>query len=400
MARLPSATPEVIKHTAPLLFGTLVNWWLYGVLCVQTCKQSHFKFECSIDDDPCTDVYSYNFPDDKRTIKAVTYFVFLLETVQTILTAADVYYWFIEGYGVLERLQESHFAPIDIPLIDAVISLIVQEYFCYRIWTLSRRPWLCAVIAIAVQSLVVGRYAVSKVALYVCTPVVIMLWSIPSALVDILIAGSMVLLVRDLTPFLLSDITYSIGFAIVEPTPFRYISLHKPYFYAHLTPSHLKASVAVASFALYVAFPKEIYYTFTYSNTLLVSLNNRIYFRDRPLAITVDTEHAISSDNSRRFAVTSPFTPGQPPTNTTDEGIKLHSISHPMHLRQGKGDEASFSSGQRVDTISFDDALYGHIYVAHRLKDDLVEALTKQSNHADSPEIAFSQTWPRTERRC
>jgi hypothetical protein len=86
---------------------------------------------------------------------------------------------------------------------------------------------------------------------------------------------------------------------------------------------------------------------FRYSNTLLVSLNNRIYFRDRPLAITVDTEHAISSDNSRRFAVTSPFTPGQPPINTTDEGIKLHSISHPMHLRQGKGDEASFSSGQR-----------------------------------------------------
>jgi hypothetical protein len=62
------------------------------------------------------------------------------------MTGADTYYWFIEGYGVLERLQESHLTPIDIPLIEAVISLIVQEYFCYRIWTLTRNPWLCIAI--------------------------------------------------------------------------------------------------------------------------------------------------------------------------------------------------------------------------------------------------------------
>jgi len=49
----------------------------------------------------------------------------------------------------------------------------------------------------------------------------------------------------------------------------------------------LTAGVAIASFVLYVAFPDDIYYTFTagiigklYSNTLLVSLNNRVYFRD------------------------------------------------------------------------------------------------------------------------
>jgi hypothetical protein len=88
---------------------------------------------------------------------------------------------------------------------------------------------------------------------------------------------------------------------------------------------------------------------FRYSNTLLVSLNNRIYFRDRPIAITVGDSEAISSDHSRRFAVTSPFASDQPPTNTnpTNESFKLHSISHPMHIGQGKDDEVSFSSGQR-----------------------------------------------------
>jgi hypothetical protein len=89
---------------------------------------------------------------------------------------------------------------------------------------------------------------------------------------------------------------------------------------------------------------------FRYSNTLLVSLNNRIYFRDHPMAtVVVDSEHGVASDLSRHFAVTSQFSPGRPPsnTNTADEGFNLHSISHPMRLVQDKGDEASIISGQR-----------------------------------------------------
>jgi hypothetical protein len=64
------------------------------------------------------------------------------------MTGSDVWYWFIEGYGVQERLMQSHLTPIDIPLVEAVISLTVQEYFCYRIWTLTRNVWLCISIAI------------------------------------------------------------------------------------------------------------------------------------------------------------------------------------------------------------------------------------------------------------
>lgn len=79
----------------------------------------------------------------------VAYFSFLLETVQTALTGADVSYWFIEGFGNVERLQDSHFAAIDIPIIHSTISFIVQQYFCYRIWTLNRRSSkLCILIAL------------------------------------------------------------------------------------------------------------------------------------------------------------------------------------------------------------------------------------------------------------
>lgn len=76
----------------------------------------------------------------------------MLETVQTALNGADVFYWFIAGFGDVERLAHSHFTPIDIAFLSAVTSLIVQGYFCYRIWILSRSwrkqsLWICWIIA-------------------------------------------------------------------------------------------------------------------------------------------------------------------------------------------------------------------------------------------------------------
>ncbi|KAI0270138.1 hypothetical protein BGY98DRAFT_1100893 [Russula aff. rugulosa BPL654] len=64
MATLPPIPPHIARITAPLLFGDLWNWGLYGVLLVQTL-----------------------------------YTVFLLETVQTALSGADLYYWFAAGFG-------------------------------------------------------------------------------------------------------------------------------------------------------------------------------------------------------------------------------------------------------------------------------------------------------------
>ncbi|KAF8265007.1 hypothetical protein EI94DRAFT_399162 [Lactarius quietus] len=147
-----TASPNVMKLASPLLFGPIFNWALYGVLCVQIY------------------VYSYNFPNDRRFIKFIAYFVFLLETIQTALTGADVYYWFIAGFGDVERLANSHFSPIDIAFMTGVTSLIVQGYFCYRIWVLDKRlSWICWIIAVSsvtqsfasallgIKSLIVGN---------------------------------------------------------------------------------------------------------------------------------------------------------------------------------------------------------------------------------------------------
>ena len=113
------------------------------------------------------DVYSFNFPDDRPVIKSLgkhrilppcylndeaiflAYFVFVLETVQTALTGADLYFWFVEGFGNVERLQNSHYAPIDLPIMHSIVSFVVQGFLCYRIWTLNKRlSMFCLVIGV------------------------------------------------------------------------------------------------------------------------------------------------------------------------------------------------------------------------------------------------------------
>ncbi|KAN0107048.1 hypothetical protein V8E52_010556 [Russula decolorans] len=306
----PHAPPGIARITAPILFGPMINWALYGVLCVQTY------------------VYSYNFLDDRRLLKTLVYFIFLLETVQTALTGADVYYWFIVGFGDLEGLKKSRFSPIDVPIMDAFISLIVQVFFCYRIWTLSKRLWwLCIVVVVlsiaqatgalwgGLKSAALGKYAVIKPSLY--------LWLITSAVVDILIAVTMTFLLRQRCD---NENGYS---RYVLP---RIVRLT-------IETNTLTATVAIVSFALFIGFPNDIYYACPtvaigkmYSNTLLVTLNNRIYFRDHP------SPRGPSPGTSGRSSHHPPQV--RPPGIATTNGIiTLSSFSSITDLEEDKNND-------------------------------------------------------------
>jgi hypothetical protein len=280
-------------------------------------------------------VYSYNFPDDRRTIKFLAYSAFLIETVQTALTGGDVYYWFIAGFGDMERLKNSRFSPIDTPTIDAFISLIVQGFFCYRIWTLNKRMlWLCVIIAIlsvaqaigaawgGIKSASLGRYAIVKPTIY--------LWLIGSAVVDILIAIAMTLLLRRMRH---NEGRFS---SYVLPRVVRLT----------VETNSLTASVALVSFVLYVAFPNEIYYVCPtgvigklYSNTLLVTLNNRIYFRDHPAPQSLgDSAHIppFASGNRGERGPVFALPPSQ--STTGSASIRLPAVLPPTDTEKGKSD--------------------------------------------------------------
>jgi len=83
-------------------------------------------------------------------IRFVVYIVFFLETLQTALSGADLYYWFAAGFGNIEQLTSPYASPFDVPIMGSLVSLIVQFFFVYRIWLLSEKRswWLCAIICL------------------------------------------------------------------------------------------------------------------------------------------------------------------------------------------------------------------------------------------------------------
>ncbi|KAN0140864.1 hypothetical protein V8E53_001308 [Lactarius tabidus] len=327
MTESPTASMGVTGIAAPLLFGSLINWALYGVLCVQIY------------------VYNCNFPRDRRSLKFLVYFVFLLETVQTVLTGADVYYWFVAGFGDVGHLENSHFAPIDIPIILALISLIVQGHFCYRIWTLNRwTSWICWIIAVAavtqsvaatcsgIKSLVAGKYVINKTELY--------LWSVLSALADILITVAMTLVLRRARGKFSSFVLIRVVRLTIET-------------YA------LTASLAIAILVLYVAFPDELYYISVtqiigkvYSNTFLVSLNNRICLREHELRTEHSSSTYITTFNRNRVRATavSPICFAEPESQprTIGDNIELCTITQTVGLGQSKDDYTSIKASPSI----------------------------------------------------
>ncbi|KAI0270128.1 hypothetical protein BGY98DRAFT_904780, partial [Russula aff. rugulosa BPL654] len=89
------------------LLGGVWNWCFYGALVVQFY------------------VYSYNFPRDNKYTKLFVYSIFFLETLQTALSGADLYYWFASGYGNLEHLASPYISFFDAPILGSVVSLSV-----------------------------------------------------------------------------------------------------------------------------------------------------------------------------------------------------------------------------------------------------------------------------------
>jgi hypothetical protein len=92
------------------------------------------------------------------TSPPTVYSVFLLETLQTALSGADLYYWFVSGYGNIDHLTSPYASSFDVPIMGSVVSLSVQFFFVYRIWVLAGGKkgswWLCILICLVILSVV------------------------------------------------------------------------------------------------------------------------------------------------------------------------------------------------------------------------------------------------------
>ena len=62
------------------------------------------------------------------------------------MQGADAFYWFCSGFGDLTHLSNVYISFFDTPMLGAAIALMVQIFFCYRIWVLSKSKIIPAFI--------------------------------------------------------------------------------------------------------------------------------------------------------------------------------------------------------------------------------------------------------------
>ncbi|KAI9435767.1 hypothetical protein H4582DRAFT_621172 [Lactarius indigo] len=288
----PSVLPGIAEITAPLLLGSVWSWTLYGVLLTQFY------------------VYTYNFPNDDKRLKFLAYGMFLLETVQSGLALADLYYWFASGFGDITHLASPHLSVWDGPLLGGVASLTVQFFFVYRIWVLSSREswWLCLLISLcstvaASSEISGGIYShVSKGFTHGrILKIFSLIWLIGSVLADGLIAISML--------YRLEKRRTDGGGFFSNHAMSRIVRLT-------VETNLLTTAVAIVALVLIIVKPDKDWYTCPtaimgklYANALLASLNNRIAIREGP---------------ERRAAIRSPSTTVSSATRSKGNSDFIH----------------------------------------------------------------------------
>ncbi|KAK1219239.1 hypothetical protein PQX77_018046 [Marasmius sp. AFHP31] len=253
----PGFPAQVAQVTGPLLTGYLLNYGLYGILCVQTY------------------IYYTAFPNDKPGFQILVYAVLLLDTIQTVMITVDAFRCFVFGFGNLETIGRIGLFWFDLCFIDGIVACLVQLFFAYRIRRFSNSkvilPGIIAITAFAqlsgaLASGIRARNLESLSQLRAETFIESTIWLAGSAICDVLIAFSMIYVLSK------ANSTYKETRDLIR----RLIILT-------METGALTALATTVDIIILLGFPKQtVHITFTltlaklYSNSLLVVLNTRL----------------------------------------------------------------------------------------------------------------------------
>ncbi|KAF8954087.1 hypothetical protein BDZ97DRAFT_1867834 [Flammula alnicola] len=120
--------------TGPLALGYMLGCILVGVLTMQV--QSYYN----------------TFPNDRLGIKWLVGVVFGFEVVFTLFTLINAWVAFGTGWGDANSLMFQHWSLVPIAPLSGIIASMVQFFFAYRIFKLTRSVWLPLIIC-AISSL-------------------------------------------------------------------------------------------------------------------------------------------------------------------------------------------------------------------------------------------------------
>ncbi|KAH8832505.1 hypothetical protein DL96DRAFT_1582406 [Flagelloscypha sp. PMI_526] len=114
----------VVKNVIPPMLGCMLDWFLCP-LCVQVYR------------------YSVTFPKDRLALKALIYFLFVVETSRTLLLSYYTLNQYGTNYGVYNQLPKLGMSSISVPIMGSLVSGTVQLFLTWRILTLGK-SWIVA----------------------------------------------------------------------------------------------------------------------------------------------------------------------------------------------------------------------------------------------------------------
>ncbi|KAG8682598.1 hypothetical protein FRC08_014865 [Ceratobasidium sp. 394] len=107
----------------PILLGTMLNIWLYGIMVTQTAT------------------YYVTYTTDRKWIKWMVAWLFVIDTANTIFDIGLVWRYTITFFGNREEIVHTHWLLNIEPVMTTMISSTIQSFYAWRIARLTRRVW-------------------------------------------------------------------------------------------------------------------------------------------------------------------------------------------------------------------------------------------------------------------
>ncbi|KAJ7442762.1 hypothetical protein B0H11DRAFT_491015 [Mycena galericulata] len=221
--------------------------------------------------------YYINFGHtDRRRIRFIVVFTFILEIVQTFLVARDSYILFCAQWGVPSALLRVGLIWLYIPIMGSLMSLIAQSFWAWRLLLISKTYWIPGlVLTCSLAQFIAGLVTGIKCTLIpnldvtqlsiVFAPASV--WLAGTAVADLIIVG-----------FMLYFITKRKNRTQFNATN----ELLSKILFITLETGLICATIAVIDIILYLAIGDENWHLATsitlskiYANSLLVVLNSR-----------------------------------------------------------------------------------------------------------------------------
>ncbi|KAG8731469.1 hypothetical protein FRC11_004049 [Ceratobasidium sp. 423] len=162
----------------PILLGTIVNIWLYGIMVTQTT------------------IYYVAFPRDHRWIKILVAYMFLVDTLNSIFDIGLVWKYTITLFGDTQRILVSSWWFNVEPVMTVMISSTTQGFFAWRIAKLTGQAWMgwAIVVSAVIQffagfATAIGTFIVKDFGRFQELRQPVIIWLVLSALTDIVITG-------------------------------------------------------------------------------------------------------------------------------------------------------------------------------------------------------------------